>query len=115
MIEPLTWFSAISFLVYGTACVSTDHMRSEFERFGLARQRVLVGSLQLAGAIGLMAGFALPWLGSVAAAGLALQMLLGVAVRLKIGDSLLQTAQAAFYFLLNAYLFLAPFFAQDGS
>ncbi len=109
MIEILTWFSALSFLAYGTACLATEHMRKEFERFGLAQQRVLIGILQLAGALGLLAGFFLPWVGSVAAAGLALQMLIGVGVRMKVGDSLLQTAQAGVYLVLNSYLFFAPF------
>ena len=107
MIALLSWFSALSFLAYGVSCICTRHMRAEFERFGLARFRVAVGLLQLAGAVGLLVGWFIPLVGLLAAGGLALQMLLGVGVRLKIGDSLLQTTPAAFYFVLNAALFAA--------
>jgi hypothetical protein len=107
MVPLLTWISALSFLGYGTSCVITGHMRAEFERFGLARQRVLVGLLQLAGAIGLLVGFHFPLIGILAAGGLALQMLLGVGVRVKIRDSFQETLPALFYFFLNAYLCFA--------
>lgn len=106
MTVALTWFSASSFLAYGTACLVTRHMRAEFERFGLARQRSTVGILQVAGAAGLLAGLHVPVIGMLAAGGLALQMLLGVGVRLRIRDSLRQTGPAAFYLALNTYLFL---------
>ena len=107
MVPLLTWISALSFLGYGTCCAITGCMRAEFERFGLARQRILVGVLQLAGATGLLVGFSLPLIGILAAGGLALQMLLAVGVRVKIRDSLLQTLPALFYFLLNTYLCFA--------
>lgn len=100
----LIWLSALSFFVYGTSCVFTRHMRLEFERFGLARQRVIVGWTQLAGAVGLLLGFHLPGAGALAAGGLAVQMLLGVGVRLVIRDTLWQAMPAAFYLVLNAYL-----------
>jgi hypothetical protein len=97
-------FSAISFLCYGVSCLLTVHMKQEFDRFGLARFRQLTAVLQLVGALGLLAGFALPILGCVAAAGLALQMLLGFAVRLKIRDGVIQSSPALFYLGVNLYL-----------
>ena len=106
MVILLTWFSALSFLGYGISCVFTGHMQAEFERFGLARHRVIVGLTQIAGAVGLLVGFHYPFIGILSAGGLALQMLLGVGVRIKIRDSFLQTLPATFYFLLNAYLFI---------
>ena len=45
----------------------------------------------------------------LAAAGLALLMLLGVGVRIKIRDSFLQTLPALGYLALNAYLCVAAF------
>ena len=84
-------------------------MRGEFVRYGLASQRHIVGVLQLLGACGLLAGRQLPWLGQLAAVGLALLMLLGVGVRIKIKDTLLQTIPALVYLALNAYLSVAAF------
>ncbi len=83
-------------------------MKREFARYGLAKFRVMTGTLQLLGAFGLLTGLQLPWIGRLAAAGLAVLMLLGVGVRLKIKDTLLQTFPAFFYMLLNAYLCLSP-------
>lgn len=105
MFVPLLWLSAVSFLGYGLGCVFTGRMRAEFERFGLARHRVIVGVTQLAGSVGLVAGLHFPVVGLVASGGFALQMLMGVGVRIAIGDSLLQTLPATFYCVLNAYLF----------
>lgn len=84
-------------------------MVREFARYGLPSQRVLVGSLQLMAAAGLLAGLYQPWIGSAAAAGLALMMCFGVVVRMRIKDGLLQTAPALFYLALNAYLCFAAF------
>ena len=72
-------------------------MRGEFARYGLPRHRHLVGLLEILGAGGLLAGQRLPWLGQLAAAGLALLMVLGVGVRIRIKDSLLQTLPALAY------------------
>lgn len=75
----------------------------EFERYGLARFRTITGGLQILGAVGLVFGLLLnPWLGVLAAAGLSLQMLLGVFVRLRIGDKLILCFPAFFYCCLNA-------------
>ena len=104
----VTLFSALSFLLYGTTCLTTAHMRREFARYGLPRQRVLTGILQLLGAVGLLAGLVFPPLGQWAAGGLALLMVLGFGVRLKIRDSLLQALPAFFYLVLALYLCLAP-------
>jgi len=84
-------------------------MRGEFARYGLARQRHLVGWLQLMGACGLLAGKQVPWLGQLAAAGLALLMLLGAGVRIRIKDSFLKSLPALGYMALNTYLCVAAF------
>ncbi|MFP4282510.1 MAG: DoxX family protein [Verrucomicrobiota bacterium] len=103
----LVLFSAVSFLGFGSACLLSSYMKQEFARYGLARFRVMTGTLQLFGALGLLAGLEVPWIGRFSAAGLALMMLLGVGVRLKIRDSLRQTTPAFFYMALNAYLCLS--------
>lgn len=105
----LILFSAVSFLGYGTACFLSAYMKREFDRYHLGAQCALIGGLQLSAALGLLAGLSHPWMGRSAAAGLALMMLVGVGVRIRIKDSLMQTAPALFYMALNAYLSLAAF------
>ncbi len=105
----LILFSALSFLGYGSACFLLTSFKTEFERYGLAAQRPLVGTLQLAGALGLVAGLDQPWIGLAASGGLALMMLVAVGVRIKIKDPLPRTAPAVLYLALNAYLCLFAF------
>jgi len=105
----LVLFSAFSFLGYGSACFLSARLKREFSRYRLESQRVLVGALQLAAAIGLVAGLGEPWLGRAASGGLSVMMLVAIGVRVKIKDSLLQTTPALFYLALNAYLSLAAF------
>ena len=100
----LIWLNVISFLVFGGACFVARYMRDEYQRYGVARYRIMVGALQVLGAAGMLAGFWLPWLGQFSAAGLALLMLCGVVVRLKIKDTLWQTMPAAVYMLLSGYI-----------
>lgn len=105
----LILFSAVSFLGYGSACFLSSYMKREFDRYRLGSQRKLVGGLQLCAALGLLAGFGEPWIGRAAATGLALMMLVGVGVRIKIKDTLTQTIPALIYLAVNAYLSLAAF------
>ncbi len=105
----LIWFSAISFILFGGGCFVSHSMRREYERYGLSGLRNLVGTLQLSGAIGLLIGFHAPWVGQLASGGLALLMLCGVGVRIKIGDNALLTLPAFAYMVLNAYLALAAY------
>ena len=103
----LTFFSALSFLIFGIACFTTVHMKSEFRRYGLAKFRKTIGGLQLLGALGLLIGYLLsPKLQIAAAGSLAFLMVLGFIVRLKIRDSFLEAAPSFFYAILNAYLLL---------
>jgi hypothetical protein len=100
----LIWFSAISFMGYGVSCVFSAHMVAEFQRYQLARFRMLTGLLQILGATGLLIGLISPLIGMLAAGGLAAQMLLGFCVRLKIRDSLFQASPSFIFMWLNAYL-----------
>lgn len=100
----LIWFSALAFLGYGISCVFTSHMIAEFDRYRLARFRLITGVLQIIGAGGLLAGLIYPLVGLLASGGLALQMLLGFGVRLKIRDSLLLASPSFIFMLINAYL-----------
>ena len=105
----LIFLSAVSFLGYGTGCLFSKRMEREFARYHLRSRRFLVGGLQWAAGVGLLAGLREPWMGQAAAAGLALMMLVAVGVRLRIKDTLMQTLPALFYLGLNAYLCLAAF------
>ena len=97
--------TAIAFLIYGLFCIFSGHMIVEFERYRLARFRMLTGYLQILGAIGLLVGFLIsPVAGLVAALGLSVQMLLGLGVRLLIRDTLLQCLPSFGFMLINAGL-----------
>ena len=102
----MTFISALSFLFFGTACLTSTKMKSEFTRYGLSKSRVLVGVLQLLGAFGLFLGFFYsPVVQALAALGLCILMILGFIVRLKIKDSFIQSAPSLLYAVLNAMLF----------
>lgn len=47
-------FSAGSFVVRGAACLFSDSLEREFARYGLVRERVWVGLLQIESALGLL-------------------------------------------------------------
>ena len=101
----LVLFTSVSFLIYGIAYFKSPNMKSEFKRFGLEKQGQLVAILEVLGAIGLLVGLAVNPIMLVSAGGLSLLMLLGVAVRLKIGDSALVCLPAFAFMVLNAYIF----------
>ncbi|TRO66485.1 DoxX family protein [Christiangramia sabulilitoris] len=104
----LVIFSSGSFLFFGVSCFFTEHMRNEFIRYGLGKQLKLVGSLQIAGAIGLGLGYLyLLELSILAASGLMVLMILGFGVRLKIRDTFLQSSPSILYALINAYIALS--------
>jgi uncharacterized membrane protein YphA (DoxX/SURF4 family) len=96
--------SAIAFLAYGIACLVTPRMDAEFERYGLAKFRALIGALECLGALGLIVGhFNRPVL-VLAAAGLTLTMLMAIATRIRIRDSLARTLPAIVLLVMNAFV-----------
>ena len=105
MIDLLLAFSALSFLFFGVGCLTSPRLQLEFVRYGLAQYRILTGWLQCLGAAGIAAGYFWTPLQLFSTAGLAILMLLGVGVRIKIRDSVLQTLPAFGYCVLNAFLF----------
>lgn len=101
----ITFLTAISFLFYGTSCLTTAHMKKEFQRFGYPRQRLLTGYLQLLGALGLIIGyFFSPSIALLSAIGLTLMMTFGFYVRLRIRDPLLAASPALIFAVINFYL-----------
>lgn len=99
------WLSAVAFLFYGVACLAFDGMKRDFERFGLSRLRVLTGTLEVLGAVGLIVGY-FWWapLAGLSAAGLAVMMAAGITTRLRVLDSLAQTLPALVLLLMNAFV-----------
>lgn len=97
-------FCAISFLAYGSCCLLTQHMAREFKRYGIPKYRKITGLLQICAALGLVCSIWFPFIGGIAATGLALQMASGLYVRITIRDSLLQSSPAAGYMLLCAWM-----------
>ena len=80
-------------------------MNEEFKRYGLTdNQRKLTGLFQLLGSAGLLSSFYISWIGIVSALGLTIMMLVAFAVRIKIKDSLAQTAPSLVFLLLNAWI-----------
>ncbi len=100
----LTVLSGVSFLVYGASCVFSNAMMQEFDRFGLAKFRVLTGVLELLGGAGLLLGLLyLPVL-CLSASGLAVLMLLGVGVRVRLRDGVLLTLPALLLMIVNGWI-----------
>ncbi|MEX1110208.1 MAG: DoxX family protein [Chthoniobacterales bacterium] len=86
-LDLLIALSAAGFLFYGLACLFSPKLVAEFQRYRLARFRALVGSLEVAGALGLVAGWWFPPLQIAAAAGLFVLMLCGLWARWRIRDT----------------------------
>jgi hypothetical protein len=80
-------------------------MKEEFDRYGLSRFQKLTGLLEVLGALGLLLGLKFKILLTISSSGLALLMLLGFGVRIKIKDSFIQSFPAFFYMLLNFFIF----------
>ncbi len=105
LLTMLTVISSLSFMGYGIAYFSSAKMKSEFKRFGLEKAGTLTAILEILGAIGLLVGLKSHLILLVSAGGLAVLMLLGVAVRIKVRDTIWVTLPALFFMLLNAYIF----------
>jgi len=103
----LAFCTGAAFVAYGLSCLRSESMKAEFRRFGLERLRVLTGVLEVLGGLGLLVGLVWPpamWLSS---GGLALLMMLGVGVRVRVKDSLLQTLPALVLMLVNGFILFA--------
>jgi len=100
----IIWFSSVSFLGYGISYFLSSNMKQEFVRFGLSKFGSLTAVLEIAGALGLLVGFFYPPILVLSSGGLALLMLLGVGVRIKMKDNFLLSFPALFFLILNGYI-----------
>ena len=107
MMTFLVWLSALSFLFYGVSYFTSQGLKDEFKRYGLEKFGPLTAILEILGATGLLVGLRVPFILSLAAAGLALLMLLGFGVRIKIKDGFWLSLPSFLFMLLNAYIFYA--------
>ncbi|MFZ8934360.1 MAG: DoxX family protein, partial [Bacteriovoracaceae bacterium] len=87
MLIVLTIINALAFIFYGFLCTFTNHMISEFTRYKLLKFRRLTGVLELSGGLGTLIGLAYYiHLVIFSCTGLALLMILGIIVRVRVGD-----------------------------
>ena len=107
LLNILIVISSLSFIGYGIAYFVTPQMKSEFKRFGLEKAGALTAVLELLGGVGLLAGLKFHPILLISAGGLALLMFFGVAVRIRLKDSLWVTLPALLFMALNIYIFYA--------
>lgn len=100
----LALISGSAFTMYGYQTLFGLPPRGEFERYGMPRVRTFVGSAQLLGAAGVVLGIRYPLLGAAAASGLALMMVLGLIVRLRIHDAPRLMVPAGSFAVVNSAL-----------
>ena len=97
--------SSLSFFGYGVSYFTSTHMKDEFKRFGLEKLGLLTIVLELLGAIGLIVGLKFNPILVIASLGLALLMLIGLIVRIRLKDNIWISLPAFFYMSLNTYIF----------
>lgn len=82
-------------------------MKKEFIRFKLPKFRVLTGLLEVLGGLGQILGFYYyPQVAFIATLGLAILMVLGFMVRLRIKDTFLESFPAFFYMIVNLVILI---------
>jgi hypothetical protein len=99
--------SIVLFAWYGVSCFLSRRMVSEFEHWRVAELRVLTGSLQILGSIGLIVGYVNRFILLFSATGLSVMMILAVITRIRIRDPLYASIPALTLCVLNLYLVLA--------
>lgn len=82
-------------------------MVKEFARYELSRLRILIGCLEIAGGLGILVGYKVPVIGFLGVLGLAILMLGGVILRLRLRDNLLQIFPAAFFMFVALWILVS--------
>ncbi len=101
----LVLFSSVSFIIYGSLLLVSAKMQNEFKRFKLEKFTTLTGVLELLGGIGLLVGLKFGFILLISSGGLALLMLLGFGVRIKVKDSFWLSFPSLFFMVLNLLIF----------
>jgi hypothetical protein len=82
-------------------------MKDEFKRFNLEQLGLLIVVLEFLGAMGLLVGLKFNPILTISSFGLALLMLFGLVVRIRLKDSIWISLPALFYMVLNTYICFA--------
>ena len=98
--------SIVVFAWYGASALLSAAMLVEFERYGLARVRVPIAAIQIAGSGALLAGYYYRPLLVLAAGGFAAMMLVALFVRIRIHDPMSAMFPAAVLMCLNLFIVL---------
>jgi len=101
----LIYFSAISFIFYSINSLYSKRLISEFDRWGYGKFRFLIASFQLLAGIGFIIGIYFSFLVSIVSFLLSVMMLFAIFVRIKVKDNTIEMIPAAFYALLNLFIF----------
>jgi len=96
--------SSVSFLGYGILYFTSADIKNEFKRFGLEKFGSLTAVLEILGSVGLLVGLVVHSILLISSGGLALLMLLGLAARVNVKDSVWVSIPALFFMLLNFYI-----------
>lgn len=104
ILTALALISGLSFLKYGTDILFRVRLRDEFERYGMRRLRLLVGTLEVLGGLAVLIGLVFAPLGALGAAGLLALMVLGLRVRIRLHDTVRLMVPAAALAVVNAVL-----------
>jgi len=105
LITIVTLISSFSFFAYAFSYFKTPHMKKEFKRFGLEKIGLTTVLLEIIGALGLLVGLKFYFFLMISSLCLALLMLAGLIVRIKLKDSIWVSLPAFFYMMLNTYIF----------
>ena len=97
--------SSLSFFGYAVSYFISPHMKIEFKRFGLGKIGLLTIILEFIGAVGLIVGLKFNPLLVVSSFGLALLMLVGLIVRIRLKDTVWVSLPALLFMGLNTYIF----------
>lgn len=101
----LVLFSSVSFIIYGSLLLVSAKMQNEFKRFKLEKFTILTGVLEILGGIGLLVGLKFGFILLISSGGLALLMLLGFVVRIKVKDNFWLSFPSFFFMVLNLFIF----------
>lgn len=102
----ITYLTGISFIFYGYLIIFANHMKIDFERFGIAKFRLLTGILELLGGLGLIIGVHYNPLLIFSSAGFSILMLMGTITRIRVKDSPIAILPAFIFMLINFYIFI---------
>lgn len=96
----------VSFGWYGAGCFLSQRVIADHARYGSPHLRVLTGLLQLAGSLGLLAGYFSRVLLLLSAGGLAALMLAALLFRIRLRDPVAAMLPALGFLGLNLFIFI---------